>query len=156
MSIFKSGAELPEEKPGIPPEEDAILEKVAKKVVSWRMAVPAIMFLESVKPLNYIGAQAMVFFEPIVQTVFNFRDYDIFRAALERRENIENLLQKIEKYDAVLYDREKAYKKFMRAEKKKWRWYQRYLGIARPKVVLPPELAGPLFPEVDKKNKSQS
>jgi hypothetical protein len=60
--------------------------------------------------------------------------------ALERRENVENLLQKIEKYDAQMYDREKAIKKFYKAEKKKWRWYQRYLGIARPKVQLPEDL----------------
>lgn len=151
MSLFRSGAELPEEKPPIPPEEDAILERVAKKVVSWRMAVPSILFLESVRPLNYIGAQTMVFFEPIIQTIFNFKDYDTFRATMERRENVENLLQKIEKYDAVLYERERAYKKFMKVEKKNWKWHQRYLGIAKPKVDLPPELAGPLFPEADKK-----
>jgi hypothetical protein len=147
MSIFKGHMSQPEgEQPAIPQEEDEVLEKVARKVVQWRMAVPAILFLESVKPLNYIGAQVMVFFEPIVQSLFNFKYYEIFRIAMERRENVENLLQKIEKHDAELYEREKAIKKFMRAEKKKWRWYQRYLGIARPKVELPENLRGPLFP----------
>jgi len=129
----------------IPEEEDAVLERVAKKVVQWRMAVPAILFIESVKPLNYIGSQAMVFFEPIVQTIFNFRDYEVFQRALERRENIENLLQKIEKYDADLYDREKALKKFIKAEKKNWKWYQRYFGIAKPKIEYPEEFRKPLF-----------
>jgi len=152
MSIFRSNLEHPEgDKPSIPEEEDAVLEKVAKKVVEWRMAVPAIVALESMKPLNYIGAQAMVFFEPIVQTIFNIRDYNTFRVALERRENMENLLQKIEKYDAYQYEREKAIRKFMKAEKKNWRWYQRYLGLFRPRVQLPAELRGPLFPKDDKK-----
>jgi len=153
MSIFRGtpGPTDPGKEP-IPAEEDEILEKLAKKVVEWRMAVPAILFLESVKPLNYIGAQAMVFFEPIVQTIFNFRDYDTLRIAMERRENVENLLQKIEKHDARLYEREKALKKFMKAEKKKWKWYQRYLGVARPKVQLPEELSQPLFPKEKKKN----
>jgi hypothetical protein len=156
MSLFKSGAEQPEGgKQPIPAEEDAVLEKVAKKVVSWRMAVPAIMFLESVKPLNYIGAQTMVFFEPIVQTVFNFKDYEIFRQALERRENIENLLQKIEKYDAILYDREKSIKKFLKTKKKNWRWHQKWLGIGRPKTKLPPELSGPLFPDKKEQDKEE-
>jgi len=142
MSILKGsfGSSGDSEKPAIPAEEDAVLEKTAKKVVKWRMAVPAILFLESVKPLNYIGAQAMVFFEPLVQTVFNFRDYDVFRTAMERRENVEGLLQKIEKYDADMYQYEKKLKKFLRQEKKKWRWYQRYLGIARPRVEYPDEL----------------
>lgn len=154
MSLFRGNVDPPDEsKPPIPAEEDAVLEKVAKKVIMWRMAVPAIMFLESVRPLNYIGAQAMVFFEPMVQTVFNFKDYDVFRAAMERRENVENLLQKIEKYDAVLYEREKAIKKFMKAEKKNWKWYQRYLGLFKPKVPLPEELRAPLFPEMIKEKK---
>jgi hypothetical protein len=80
------------EKPALPAEEDAVLEKLAKKVVEWKMAVPAILFLESVKPLNFIGSQTMVFFEPIIQTVFNIKDYDTFRVALEKRETIEILL----------------------------------------------------------------
>ena len=141
MAFFKGTTKEKEEnKEPIPAEEDAIMERVALKVVQWRMAVPAILFLESVKPLNYIGAQTMVFFEPIVQSIFNFKDYEIFRATMERRENVEHLLQKIEKYDAVMYERERAIKKFMKGEKKKWKWYQRYFGIARPKVVLPEEL----------------
>jgi hypothetical protein len=153
MSIFRPGMEHPQgEQSGVPAEEDAVMDKVARKVIQWRMAVPAILFLESVKPLNYIGAQAMVFFEPIVQTLFNFRDYDTFRLAMERRENIENLLQKIEKYDALLYEREKAIRKFIRAEKKKWTWYQRYFYISRPKIVLPEDLRGPLFPNKDEKS----
>jgi len=154
MSIFRSNLEPsdPDKKP-IPAEEDAILDKLAKKVVEWRMAVPAILFLESVKPLNYIGSQTMVFFEPIIQTIFNFRDYDTLRMAMERRENVENLLQKIEKHDAKLYERERALKKFMKVEKKKWKWYQRYLGVARPKVQLPEELSKPLFPKEKKEKK---
>lgn len=155
MSLFRGNVDpLDESKPPIPEEEDRVLEKIAKKVVMWRMTTPAIMFLESVKPLNYIGAQTMVFFEPIVQTIFSFKDYDTFRIAMERRENVENLLQKIEKHDAVLYEREKAIKKFMKAEKKNWKWYQRYLGLFKPRVQLPEELRGPLFPDMVKEKKS--
>jgi len=120
----------------IPPEEAAVLEKVAKKVVEWKMTVPAIIFLESVKPLNYIGAQAMVFFEPIVQAIFSIKDYDSFRVAMERRENVENLLQRIEALDAIAYKKEKLYKKKVREERKKWKWYQRYLGIKQPRIEI--------------------
>lgn len=122
----------------IPPEEAAVLEKVAKKVVEWKMTVPAILFLESVKPLNYIGAQAMVFFEPIVQAIFSIKDYDSFRIAMERRENVENLLQKIEALDAIAYKKEKLYKKKVKEECKKWKWYQRYLGIRQPHIEIDP------------------
>ena len=84
---------MPEKgKEPLPEEESAVLDKLARKVVEKGMTVPAILFLESVKPLNFIGSQAMVFFEPIVQTVFNIKDYDTLRQALEKRQTIEILL----------------------------------------------------------------
>lgn len=144
MSLFGSNPQLPDpEIPPLPAEEDAVLEKLAKKVVEWKMSVPAILALESMKPLNFIGSQTMVFFEPMIQAVFNFKDYDTFRCALEKRETIEILLLKIEDYDAVAHVREKRIKKFMKAEKKKWKWYQRYLGVFLPKTKIPDDVLNP-------------
>lgn len=151
MSFFKGSTELPDpEKQPIPEDEDRILEKLSKKVVEKGMAVPAILFLESVKPLNFIGSQTMVFFEPMIQTIFNFKDYDTLRLSLEKRETIEILLQKIEKHDSIALSREKRIKKFLKQEKKKWKWYQRYLGIFTPKFKLPDEVINP-----PQKNKDQ-
>ncbi|MBU0984335.1 MAG: hypothetical protein KKA42_10730 [candidate division Zixibacteria bacterium] len=141
MSFLKGGSELPgpEDQP-LPEEERAVLEKLANLVIKYGMTVPAIMFLESVKPLNYIGSQALVFFEPMVQTVFNFRDYETLRSALEKRYSIEILIRIIEEKDAVDVQKQKAVKKWVKAEKKKWKWYQRYLGIAVPKYEVPEEV----------------
>jgi hypothetical protein len=144
MSFFRGSMELPDPKsPNIPEEENAVLEKLAHKVVDRGMTVPAILFLESVKPLNYIGSQAMVFFEPIVQSVFNFKDYDTIRVALEKRETLEILLLKIEDYNVIASSREKRIKKFLKEEKKKWKWYQRWLGIGTPNVDYPEEVINP-------------
>lgn len=105
--------------------EDKILERMAAKVVEWKMTVPAILFLESVKPLNFIGAQAMVFFEPFVQTLFNLKDYDTFRIMMEKRENVEKLLLKIEERDAVALRREKEAAAARRAARggRRRRWW---------------------------------
>lgn len=126
-----------------PDEELVVIDKLARKVVDRGMTVPAIIFLESVKPLNFIGSQALVFFEPIVQTIFNFREYDTFRSALEKRPSIELLIQKIEAFDADSLVREKRIKTFMKQEKKKWKWYQRYLGVFTPRVVIPESVLNP-------------
>ncbi len=143
MSLF-SNNELPDNIENVLPEEEQLLlEKVARKVVERGLTVVAILFLESVKPLNYISAQAMVFFEPIVQTIFNFNDYNTFRTALEKRETIELLLLKIEEYDAAELSREKRIKKFIKKEKKNWKWYQRYLGVFTPKLDIPDEVSKP-------------
>jgi len=143
MSFFRDSMKIPEQSP-LPEEEQAVLDKVAKKVVEKSMTAPAIVFLESVKPLNFVGSQAMVFFEPIVQTLFNLKDYDTFRTALEKRQTLEILIQKIEALDSVEQARSKRIKAFLKVEKKKWKWYQRYLGIFLPRVEIPDDvLKGP-------------
>jgi hypothetical protein len=104
------------------PEQEQILIKIAQKVVHWRMSVPAVLFLESVKPLNYVGSQMMAFFEPFVQTLFNWKDYDELRRMMEDRQTVERLLQKIEQLDSEALAKEKELKKERKSQRKKeWR-----------------------------------
>lgn len=75
------------------------MDRLAEFAVSRRMTVPAILFLESVKPLSFLGSQALYFFEPMVRALFTVPEYERFAALMERRENIEVLLVKIEGKD---------------------------------------------------------
>ncbi len=107
------------EKQKLTPQQEEILDKIAKKVVHWKMSVPAILFLESVKPLNYIGSQMMAFFEPFVQTVFSWKDYEEFRKMMEERGTIELLLLRIEEFEAEAEKKEKEEKKRLKEERKR-------------------------------------
>ncbi len=81
-------------------EREELAEKIAKRVVEMRLSTIAIVFLESSKPLSYVGSQLMVFFQPIVGAFLpstNF--YDRLTAFFEDRENIELLIQKIEEFE---------------------------------------------------------
>ena len=46
-------------------EEQETLDLISKRVMRMGMAVPAIAFLESMRPLNFIGSQVLLFFIPI-------------------------------------------------------------------------------------------
>jgi hypothetical protein len=113
----KEGAPV-DDKQALTPEQEKLLDRIAARVVGWRMATPAIMFLESVKPMNYVGSQMMVFFEPFVRAIFNFKEYSIFMEIMQERENVEVLLVKIEKLDLEAYRKEKEEKKKRKEEKK--------------------------------------
>ncbi len=76
--------------------DTALIRKLADFVVRRQMSVPAIMFLESVRPLNFVGSQAMVFFKPIISRFFTKVEYDKLSAMLEKREVIEQLIKEIE------------------------------------------------------------
>ncbi len=74
----------------------ALIRKLADYVVRRNMSVPAVMFLESVKPLNFVGSQAMVFFKPIISRFFTSAEYDKLATILEKREVIDLLIKEIE------------------------------------------------------------
>lgn len=77
-------------------EELQMLDSIAKEVVRRRLETPAILFLESVRPLNFLGNQLMVFFEPVVSVVVPTHKYNQLARILERRSSINILMEKIE------------------------------------------------------------
>lgn len=79
------------------PEDIILLEKVARAVAKRQLATPAVMFLESVRPLNFLGSQAMVFFQPIVSMVISSAEFERFSRILEKRKSIPVLIDLIEK-----------------------------------------------------------
>ena len=74
----------------------AIVEKLADWVVKRRLTLPAIMTLESITPLNYLGSQVLVFFYPFVTAFLNPEDYKEFQQMLEYRESISYMVNCIE------------------------------------------------------------
>ena len=78
-------------------EDLDLLDRLAHKMVGRRMTMPAILFLQSVQPLNAIGSQAMVFLRPFVAGIFfSPAQYDRLASVLERREGINALIDAIE------------------------------------------------------------
>ncbi|NLI16627.1 MAG: hypothetical protein GX409_10120 [candidate division Zixibacteria bacterium] len=124
--IFKvpGGEKIPEsDKPT--PDEQELMDRLAKWVVKKGLTVPAIIALESVKPLNWIGSQAMVFFDPFFSSIFSakttLKDYETFQRMMEKRQNVENLLLTIEKFDAEAQKAEMAARKEQKAIRKQRR-----------------------------------
>jgi hypothetical protein len=83
--------------PPLSDEDQALLDRVATRVLDLHMEVPAILALESARPLTVIAGQSMLFFEPFVLAMFRMPDYRRFAALIERRDVIEELVQRIER-----------------------------------------------------------
>lgn len=76
--------------------EIELIRKLADFVARRNMSVPAVMFLESVRPLNFVGSQAMVFFKPLLSRFFTRDEYDKLAIIMEKREVIDLLIREIE------------------------------------------------------------
>jgi hypothetical protein len=80
-------------------QQREILDRVCQEVVRRRMTTPALMFLEMSRPLNFLGSQAMHFFQPIVSAVADAKGYEQVAMFLERRGSIEYVCRRIEHFD---------------------------------------------------------
>ena len=103
----------------ITPElEGEYIEKVAKKIYEYDMETAAILFLESSKPLVWLGGEFGRFFitpfVPIINDEWGVTSEKFF-LIFEKRENVEKLLKRLE----ALVQEEDAKKKEEKQTKKK-------------------------------------
>ncbi len=79
------------------PEELALLDHIATKVVSRHMETPMILLLESVGPMNFLGSQALHVLSPLIDLLGESKDTTRIADILERRDSIQQLITLIEK-----------------------------------------------------------
>ena len=79
------------------PDQVALVDRLAREVVRRRMTVPALAFLEMSQPLNYVTAQAIHFFTPMIGAVANTNAHQLLAEFLEHRGSIEYICQAIER-----------------------------------------------------------
>jgi len=85
-----------------PEEYDELAKKIARKIVERDLAIPAIIFLESIKPVSFLGSQMLVFANPVVSLIVQSGDYYRFVRMVEDRANIEKLTVAIEEENALV------------------------------------------------------
>lgn len=78
-----------------PAQRDAV-DRVLNEIVRRGMVVPAQMVLETCRPLNFVAAQLLHFFSPIVRISLGVQGQDDFARFLERRRSIDYLLNRLE------------------------------------------------------------
>jgi len=82
-------------------EDVQLMERMADAIVKRGMAAPATVFLESMGPMSFLGSQALHFFTPIIDFVFNAREVEQVARLLERRESATRLIALIEAKSAT-------------------------------------------------------
>jgi hypothetical protein len=103
------------------PQQLADLQaRIAKKLADLEMATPAIIALESTKPVTFIVSQALAAGEPLLYWLAGLQDYYNFRKVMEDREQVEKLIQRIEEADETRRERI-AYRKAARRRLREWK-----------------------------------
>ncbi len=75
------------------------VERVARFIVRFSLTVPAILALESLRPLSFVGSQFMYLLSPAVTTFLTQKDWEEMARLLEHRSGVEYVLEVIERTD---------------------------------------------------------
>ncbi|MSR29786.1 MAG: hypothetical protein EXS03_09500 [Phycisphaerales bacterium] len=78
------------------PEEAELVDRIAREIVTRRMAQPALLFLESSRPLAGVGAAVMHFLQPFCSVVIKPTIWSTLATFLERGGSVEYLCLRIE------------------------------------------------------------
>jgi hypothetical protein len=102
VNWFKHAFAIDPPGPAKPNEtQGAIIERLCAEVVRRRLTTPSILMLEMNRPLNYVSAQLLHFFQPIVAVVTDTSGYEQLTSFLEQRGSVDYLIQRIEALDAA-------------------------------------------------------
>jgi hypothetical protein len=76
--------------------QKAVVDRLCQQVVARGLVMPALVFLESVRPLNYVSSQALTFFSPILSAIADPQACQHVAEFLEHRGSVEYLCRRIE------------------------------------------------------------
>lgn len=89
--------------PGPAQPDDAqrlVVERVCREVVRRRLTAPALLALEMSRPLNYVTAQLLHFFQPFLVVLTDAAAYGQFTAFLEQRGSVDYIAARLEAMEA--------------------------------------------------------
>jgi hypothetical protein len=83
---------LPPAEAAFAPEDLVLLEKVASIITRRGMALPALLFLEALGPLNFLGSQVLHGLRPFLEFVCDTMEMERLAILLERRDSVPRLM----------------------------------------------------------------
>ncbi|RLD12107.1 MAG: hypothetical protein DRI44_01850 [Chlamydiae bacterium] len=76
-------------------DHTVLINKIAESIVRRRMAVPAVLLIESCKPINRIASQFMIVISPLLALFVSYEQIDSFCDMLQDKNCVEKLLREI-------------------------------------------------------------
>ena len=78
-----------------------VIEEVCREVVRRGLTAPALLALEMSRPLNYVTAQLLHFFQPFLVVLTDAAAYGQFTAFLEQRGSVDYIAERLESIEAA-------------------------------------------------------
>jgi len=76
------------------------VDRIAQFIIRFGMTIPAILALESIRPLSFVGSQFMYVLSPSIGTILSRTEWDAVAKLLEDRGGLDYVITRIETLDA--------------------------------------------------------
>ena len=77
-----------------------LVDRLCREIVRRQMTTPALLVLESSRPLGFLAAQTIHFFTPLISAVTDADGHKQLAGFLEQRQSIEYLCRRLEELEA--------------------------------------------------------
>lgn len=102
MSWWKHAFAVEPDGPAQPtPEQQPVIDAWCRRIVEREMALPAILFLESSRPLGPLAAQSLIFLQPWFELVLDRNELRLLTSFLEKRGSFDYLCSRLEEMSTV-------------------------------------------------------
>ena len=81
--------------------QQQIVDRICHEIVRRRLTTPAQMALEMGRPLNYMSAQLLHFFQPFATVLADAGAYEEFTRFLEQRGSVDYISARLESLEAA-------------------------------------------------------
>lgn len=75
---------------------DQLIDGLAHRLDSWRLATPAIAFLEVHKPLGFLASQTLLVFQPLLTLFLGSVSVEEYSTLLEDASSVERVIRRLE------------------------------------------------------------
>lgn len=82
------------------PEQQAVIDALCQRIVNRGLVLPAILFLESSKPLGPLAAQSLLLLQPWFELAVDRTQLELLTKFLDRRGSFDILCRRLEELSA--------------------------------------------------------
>lgn len=80
---------------------EQLITQLAQRIGRWRLTLPAIMFLEVIRPLSFLASQGLLLCQPLVEFIHRGPQVAEYAGLMADRANVDRLVTLLERERSV-------------------------------------------------------
>ncbi len=77
-------------------QSEQLIEQLTQRLNDWRLALPAILFLQVARPFSFIASQGLLLCQPLLSFLYDAPRLEGYADLLADRANIDHLVARLE------------------------------------------------------------